>query len=224
MDFFAPCEAVHHLHLFELIARDVEPCPFHIFVVRRPTDGRFLALGAAVHAVHDPLEDAHVFAEADPEAGRGAVGVRQHLAALEPVGLLEIVGRHLAAEVPEAVGDGRLDRPVENELLAQHPGHGLAGAVVAGRAEPAGGDDHVGARPARAQLRGDGRRLVGDRHVARQLHAAAAELLADPGQVPVGGEPEQQLVAQGQQLKAPRGPGAARTRGRRQGGNGRSAP
>ena len=51
----------------ELLARRIQSGPVDVFVVRRPADGRLLALGAAAHAVDDPLEDAHVLAEARPE-------------------------------------------------------------------------------------------------------------------------------------------------------------
>jgi hypothetical protein len=55
------------LQLLELFAREVEAFPVNVLVVRSPADGGLLAQGAAVGAIDDPLEDAHVFAEAGPE-------------------------------------------------------------------------------------------------------------------------------------------------------------
>ncbi len=137
-----------------------------------------------------------------PKSRCRAVGVGQHLAALETVGLLQVVGRHLAAELVEALDDRLLDRGIEDQLLPQHLGDHLAGAVVAGRPEPAGRDHDVGLRPALAELPGDVGRLVGDRHIAGEQHAAPAELGPDEGQVAVGREPEQQLIAEREQFKA----------------------
>ena len=58
---------VEGLQLFELLAREIEPLPLDVLVVRHPADRRFLADAAAVGAVDDPLEHAHVFAEARPD-------------------------------------------------------------------------------------------------------------------------------------------------------------
>jgi len=66
-DFFVPGGAVYVLELVEFGLGHVEAVPVHVFVVRGPADGGFFALGAAADAVYDPLEDAHVFAEAGPE-------------------------------------------------------------------------------------------------------------------------------------------------------------
>src|ERR1039458_10252979 len=63
----APRRAIHFLHLVELRARNVDPRPFHIVVVGRPANGRLLALRASMHPVHNPLQYAHVFAEARPQ-------------------------------------------------------------------------------------------------------------------------------------------------------------
>ena len=153
-----------------------------------------------------------------PEAGRRAVGVEQEVAALELVGLLEIVGRHLAPEAREPLGDGLLEGGVEHQFLPEHRRQGLARAVVARRAEAAGRDDHVGARPAFAKLRGDGVGLVREGDIALQHDTPPAKLLADEGQVAVGGESQQQFVAQRQQLIVELGNGLAPGRaGRRVG-------
>ena len=145
----------------------------------------------------------------EPESRGRAVGVGNDFAAHEFVGLLEIVLGHLATERREPLRNGLLDRGVENELPAEHPGHDVAGAIVTGRTESAGRDDHIGARPALAELALDRRRLVGDRDVAVEDDAAAAELRADEREVAVGGEAEQQLVAEREQFVANRGYGCA---------------
>jgi hypothetical protein len=85
--------------------------------------------------------------------------------------------------------------------LRQH----LARAIIAGRAKSTGRDDYVGLGPAFAKLRGNGVGVVGNRDIARKLHAAPAQLPANPRQVPVSGQSEQQLIAQGEQFVAGRG-------------------
>ena len=60
----------------------------------------------------------HLSVLLDPEPRRGPVRVRQHLAPLEAVRLLQVVGRHLPAEEGEAVEDVALDLRVEDQLLA----------------------------------------------------------------------------------------------------------
>jgi hypothetical protein len=137
----------------------------------------------------------------DPEAGRGAVGVGQHLAALEAVGLLEIVFGHLPAEGREAVGDV----PARSPDRARASGRARRQLASRVRSSQVGPRPPVvittsDRRPALAELRGDGVGLVGDRDVAREQRAAAAELRADEGEVAVGRQAEQELVAQGEQL------------------------
>ena len=155
-----------------------------------------------------------------PEPGSRAVGVGQDLAAIETVGLLEIVRGHLAAEEGEAVEDRLLYGRIENQLQPQHLGHRLASAVIASGAQATAGDDHVGDGPALAELPGDRAGLVGDGDVPFQHDSAAAELGADEGEVPVGGQTEQEFVAQSQQFIADLGDGlAAGQAGRRIDGN-----
>ena len=127
----------------------------------------------------------------DPETGCGAVTVHHDLAAFEPVSLLEVVIRHLPTEAAEAVRDRLHNAFIAHEFLSEHRSDGLARTVVAGRPEPAGGDDHVGPRPALAKLSDDHLRLVGDGDIAPQHHAPTPELRADEREVAVGREPEQ---------------------------------
>ena len=110
----------------------------------------------------------------------------------------------MAAKPGKTFGDGVLDGRIKHQPLPQHAGHRLAGVVIAGGAESAGGDDDLGPGPAFAELGGDGGGLVVQGHVTRQLHAAAAQLGPDPGEVGVGGEAEQQLVAKSEEFETRR--------------------
>ena len=146
----------------------------------------------------------------DPETGCGAVAVDHDLAAFEPVGLLEIVIRHLPTEAAEAVRDRLHNAFIAHEFLSEHRSDGLARTVVAGRPEPAGGDDHVGPRPALAKLSDDHIGLVGNGDIAPQHHAPTPELRADEREVAVGREPEQQFVTEREELVTDLGNGLAR--------------
>jgi hypothetical protein len=66
-NFPAPGGAVQALELLEFLLWKIQTDPVDVFVARLPTDGGLLAEGTAASALHDPLEDAHVFAEAGPE-------------------------------------------------------------------------------------------------------------------------------------------------------------
>ena len=143
-----------------------------------------------------------------PEARGGAVGVGENLAPLEHLGLLEVVGRHLPPDAGEALLDGGLHRGVVHQPAAEHRGHGVAGAVVAGGPEAARGDHDVGPRPAFPELRRDRVGLVGEGDVALEERAAPAELGADEGEVAVRREAQEQFVAQREQFIAHRGHGA----------------
>jgi hypothetical protein len=80
--------------------------------------------------------------------------------------------------------------------LAQHGGNGLTRPVVTGGAESPGGDNDIGGGPTLAKLLRDGSGGVGDSDVALEGHSAAAELCANKQKMPVGGQPEQQFVAE----------------------------
>jgi len=131
---------------------------------------------------------------------------------------LRLLGVILRPKRRETLGDGLLEGGVKHQFLPEHLGERLSRAVVARRAEAAGRDDHVGARPALAKLRRDGVGLVREGDIALQHDAPPAKLLADEGQVAVGGESQQQFVAQRQQLIVELGNGLAPGRaGRRVG-------
>src|ERR1700738_1955298 len=66
-DFLLPLGAVDGLEGVPGRAREGEAIPIDVFEVGGPADWGFFALGAAADAVHDPLEDAHVFAVSRPD-------------------------------------------------------------------------------------------------------------------------------------------------------------
>ena len=101
-DFLLPLGAVYRLEYVELLAghRDGEAIPVHVFVVRGPADGGFLALGAAANTIDYPLEDAHVLAVTGPE--EVAVGVLAEPVDVEDAGGGFELALHLQP-VPEVV-------------------------------------------------------------------------------------------------------------------------
>src|SRR6185437_10665086 len=62
-----PLGAINLLQLIEGLSGEIETLPVNVLKVRSPADGRLLAQGAAMDTVDDPLEHAHVLAEAGPE-------------------------------------------------------------------------------------------------------------------------------------------------------------
>ncbi len=61
--FLLPGGFVEMLQLVELLLREVEAVPMDVLVARHPADGRFAAQRAAVGAIDDPLQHAHVLAD-----------------------------------------------------------------------------------------------------------------------------------------------------------------
>ncbi len=66
-NLLAPSIAVKGLKFLEFIFAEIEPRPVDVFVTRHPADGGFFGHAMACGAVHDPLQDAHVVAEAWPQ-------------------------------------------------------------------------------------------------------------------------------------------------------------
>src|SRR5580698_3719966 len=66
-DFAPPLTAIEGLQFVELLAREVETGPLDLVVIRHPADGCFLRGGAAVRAIDNPLQHAHILAEARPD-------------------------------------------------------------------------------------------------------------------------------------------------------------
>src|SRR5271165_1454438 len=62
-----PLRAIDGLEEVEFLARKVEALPMDIVKVRGPADRSFFALRVAAHAVHDPLQNAHILRIARPE-------------------------------------------------------------------------------------------------------------------------------------------------------------
>ena len=100
----------------------------------------------------------------EPQAGGGAVIIRQDFGAFEDVGLLEVRGgmvhprRRNRSRIP---ADGR----VEDELPAEDARPGLAGPVVLGRTEAAHDEDRP-ARPRASGGPGQVARVVADDRLA----------------------------------------------------------
>src|SRR6476659_988026 len=66
-DFPSPGGAIQALKLLESLLWKIQSIPVEVFIAGLPAEGGFLAECPAASPVHDPLEDAHVFAEARPE-------------------------------------------------------------------------------------------------------------------------------------------------------------
>ena len=66
-DLSSPCGAVNGLKLFKSLFGKLEPGPLDVLIARHPADGGLAALRAALHAIHNPSENAHVFTEAGPQ-------------------------------------------------------------------------------------------------------------------------------------------------------------
>ena len=67
-DFAPPFVFVNRLDLLEPLGGEVRQAgQIEAVGAGHPAEGGFLRIGAAVAAVHDPFEDAHVLAEAGPE-------------------------------------------------------------------------------------------------------------------------------------------------------------
>ena len=66
-DLSAPELAVDGLQLLKLLTREFEAFPMDVFVVRSPADGGLVAECAAMGAIDNPFENAHVLAETGPE-------------------------------------------------------------------------------------------------------------------------------------------------------------
>jgi hypothetical protein len=126
-----------------------------------------------------------------PKPWRRAVGIGQHDRALRPVGLLEVVRRHLASQPRKKSFDGFLNFGIKHQLLAKFFSNRLAGAVVTGWPQSARGDDHIGRAPALRKLFRDRVGFVGNRDIALEEHAMTPELRAKKSQVRVGCQAKQ---------------------------------
>jgi hypothetical protein len=116
--------------------------------------------------------------------------------------LFQVIGGHFPSGTGKSLGHGLFHDRAVDQFLAQDGRNGVARAIVAGGPEAAGGDDDIGAGPAFAELGGDGVGLIRNGDVALQQCPAPAELGPDEREVSVGGEAEEQFIAQGEQLVA----------------------
>jgi hypothetical protein len=67
-----------------------------------------------------------------PKAWRGPVRIGQHFAALESIGLLEIVRGHLSAEGRKPIRNCFFDCWFKDEFLTQNSSEDFAGSIVTG--------------------------------------------------------------------------------------------
>ncbi len=139
----------------------------------------------------------------DDEAGRGPDRLEDRGAARDHR-LLAVPGPHRLLAVGAPAGavaaqdreDPLLQGRVEHHLQARERTHDLGREVVRGRPEPAGGEDQVDALAGEELERGaDVVRAVGDHDDVRQLDAALAQPLGEPGAVAVGDDRRQDLRA-----------------------------
>jgi len=94
------------------------------------------------------------------------------------------------------------DSGVEHKALAKDAGDRLAGSVVAGRPQTAGDQHDIRTGPALAELRGNILGIIRYRDVPAQFDSAGPELRAYERQVPIGGQPKEELVAKGEEFAA----------------------
>jgi hypothetical protein len=62
-----PASRLDRHQLVEGVGGVVQPVPVEVVVARHPADGALDRVAAAAHALDDPLEHAHVLAEARPQ-------------------------------------------------------------------------------------------------------------------------------------------------------------
>src|ERR1700733_5573336 len=84
--FFAPGSAVESLQSIELLFREGrQTLPLDVLIARHPANGSFAAESASMCPIDDPLQHAHVLAEARPQ--ELAVGILP-----EPVDMIDSRG------------------------------------------------------------------------------------------------------------------------------------
>jgi hypothetical protein len=168
--------------------------------VARDQAGKDLALEHRGHLAVGPGQQGQRAApDGDELSGGRAVGVGKDRGALQHLGLTAVLlgngGHAPARELAE--DDPPLGR-VEAQRAAQGGRRSLAREVVEGRAEPPA-DDHGVGRGQRARERGaDFGDRVGDRLLAEDLEAGAAQARRQPGLVRVD-LPGQELAADADQ-------------------------
>ncbi len=129
----------------------------------------------------------------DDKGRRRAHGVLHGDAALGQVGLAPIVVAHARAKAGEKGLDLGQQLGVEGEGPAGGAGHRLAGDVVHGGAQPAGGDDQVGAEQGLLQRLGDAHLVVAHRGAEIEVDAQVPQLAGQVGGVGVVDLPQEQL-------------------------------
>jgi hypothetical protein len=117
-----------------------------------------------------------VAAGLEPQTGSGAPIVIENGRALGNHGLARIHFGHFATELAEARFDLAHHGGIAREFPSEEIGHGVARAVIFGRAEASAGDhefDALGRFVQRVAQRGE---IIADHRLARDLDAEAVEL------------------------------------------------
>ena len=116
----------------------------------------------------------------DDERGCGAVGVLDGGGACGDVGLLEIVGGGDEVAAVEAFFDLGDEVGVADEFAVGDFGDDLAGEVVLGGADAAGGDDGIGAFHGAGEDLAHAAGVVANDGLVEEVDAEGGELLGHP--------------------------------------------
>jgi hypothetical protein len=136
------------------------------------------------------------------QPGRRPVGIRQHVGSLGDHGLLPVVLGHGDLPVREAPFDVGQDGRIQAQPPVQDGRHDVAGQVVLGGPQAAGGDDDVGSAQGLAQRCLDAGGIVPHRRLEEQVNARLGQPLGDPAGVGIHDLAQEQLGADGQDLGA----------------------
>jgi hypothetical protein len=150
---------------------------------------------------HDPLALAP-----DVPARRRAERIRERACGRDEPGLLPVSFRHRRSAAGEPGSQLRLERRIDRRRFAERRGDRLAGEVVLGRAETAGGDDEVAPLDRSPERLGGPAEVVAD---GRHVHEVDPEARQPCGQIRricVDDLTKEQLGADGQELGAQFGP------------------
>ena len=124
-------------------------------------------------------------AAVEEDAGRGAAGIGQALAAFRHVALREVRRRDLAADERETLAQGGLGRGHVPEADPEGGGDGLARMVVGSGPDAAGGHDQVIGAPAFADGAGDLGGVVADDERTADGQTPPGQMFAQPKEVAV---------------------------------------
>ena len=124
-------------------------------------------------------------AAVEEDAGRGAAGIGQALAAFRHIALREVRRRDLAADERETLAQGGLGRGHVPEADPEGGGDGLARVVVGSGPDAAGGYDQVIGAPPFADGAGDLGGVVADDERTADGQTPPGQMFAQPKEVAV---------------------------------------